>query len=70
MIMSADQSPEATATLPRVAVPTCSQYPVSWFKRCGIEEGIGNSELIKSIDDDTNRKKNQKHLKKKLGGGA
>ena len=54
--MSADQSPEATATLPRVAVPPGSQYPVLWFERRGIEKGIGNSELVKSIDDDTNRK--------------
>ena len=34
-MMSADQSPEATAALPRVAVPSCSQYPVSWFERRG-----------------------------------
>jgi hypothetical protein len=56
MMMSADQSPEATTTLPRVAVPPRSQHPVSWFKRCGIEEGIGDSELVKFIDDNTNRK--------------
>ena len=36
MMMSADQSPKATAALPRVAVPSCSQHPVSWFERCGI----------------------------------
>ena len=30
-MMSADQSPEATAALPRVAVPSCPQYPVLWF---------------------------------------
>ncbi len=55
-MMSADQSPEATATLPRVAVPPRSQHPVSWFECCGIEEGIGDSELVKFIDDNTNRK--------------
>jgi hypothetical protein len=42
-MMSADQSPEATAALPRVAVPSGSQYPVSWFERRGLEEGIGSS---------------------------
>ncbi len=30
---SADQSPETTAALPRVAVPLWSRYPVSWFER-------------------------------------
>ena len=30
-MMSADQSPEATTALPRVAVPSCPQHPVSWF---------------------------------------
>ena len=55
MSAAADQSPEATATLPRVAVLLCSQHPVSWFKRRGIEEGIGDSELVKFIDDNTNR---------------
>ena len=43
MMMSAYQSPEATAALPRVAVPSRSQHPLSWFKRLGIEEGIGDS---------------------------
>jgi hypothetical protein len=66
--MSADQSPEATAALPRVAVPPCSQYPVSWIKHRGIEEGIGNSELVKSIDDNTNRKTTKKHFEKKSWG--
>ncbi len=56
MMMSADQSPEATTTLPRVAVLPRSQHPVSWFEHRGIEEGIGNSELVKFIDDNTNRK--------------
>ncbi len=55
LMMSADQSPKATTTLPRVAVPPRSQHPVSWFERCGIEEGIGDSELVKFIDDNTNR---------------
>ena len=43
MMMSADQSPEATAALPRGAVPLCSQHPMSWFQHRGIEEGIGDS---------------------------
>ena len=43
MSAAADQSPEATATLPRVAVPSRSQHPVSWFERRGVEEGIGDS---------------------------
>ena len=43
MMMSADQSPKATAALPRVAVPSCSQHPVLWFERPGIEEGLGDS---------------------------
>jgi hypothetical protein len=50
-------------TLPRIAVPLRSHYPVSWFERCGIEEGIGVSELVKFIDDNTkweNPKKSQK----------
>jgi len=51
--MSADQSPEATAPLPRVAAPPHSQYPVLWFENCGIEEGIGDSELDKFINDNT-----------------
>jgi len=42
-MMSADQSPKATAALPRVAVPPRSQHPVSWFERHGIEEEIGDS---------------------------
>ena len=42
MMMSADQSPKATAALPRVAVPSRSQHPVSWFERLGIEERIGD----------------------------
>ena len=61
--MSADQSTEATATLPRVAVPPCSQHPVLWFEHCCIEEGISDSELVKSIGDNTNRKK-QKYFEK------
>jgi hypothetical protein len=55
-MMSADQSPKATATLPKVAVPPRSQHPVSWFKHHGIEEGIGDLELVKFINDNTNRK--------------
>ena len=55
-MMSADQSPKATATLPKVALPPHSQHPVLWFERHGIEEGIGNSELLKFIDDNTNGK--------------
>ena len=55
-MMSADQSTEATATLPRVAAPPRSQHPVPWFERRGIEEGISTSELVKSIGDDKNRK--------------
>ena len=51
-MMSADQSTEATATLPRVAAPPRSQHPVPWFERRGIEEGISTSELVKSIGDD------------------
>jgi hypothetical protein len=54
-MMSADQSPKATATLPKVALPPHSQHPVLWFERHGIEEGIGDSELVKFIDDNTNR---------------
>ena len=42
-MMSADQSPKATATLVRVAVPPRSQHPVSWFEHRGIEEGISDS---------------------------
>ncbi len=42
-MMSADQSPKATAALSRAAVPTRSQHPVLWFERRGIEEEIGNS---------------------------
>ncbi len=43
MMMSADQSPKATAALSRAAVPPRSQHPVLWFKCRGIEEGIGDS---------------------------
>ena len=46
-----DQSSEATATLPGVAVPPRSQYPVSWFECRGVVVGIGDSELFKFIDD-------------------
>ena len=42
-MMSADQNPKATAALPRVAVPSCPQHPVSWFEHLGIEERIGDS---------------------------
>ena len=63
-MMSADQSTEATATLPRVAVPPRSQHPVLWLVCRVIEEGIRDSELVKSIDDNANRGGNSdpKHL--------
>jgi hypothetical protein len=51
--VSANQRHEATVTLPKIAVPPRSQYPVLWFKYLGIEEGIGVSELVKFIDDNT-----------------
>jgi hypothetical protein len=55
-MMSDDQRPKATATLPRVTVPPRSWHPVSWFEHHGIKEGRGDSELVKFIDDNTNRK--------------
>jgi hypothetical protein len=36
--------------LPKIPVPLHSQYPVPQFKRRGIEEEIGNSELFKFMD--------------------
>jgi hypothetical protein len=62
-----DQSSEATATLPGVAVPPRSQYPVSWFECRGVVVGIGDSELFKFIDDKQIGKP-QNHFEKKNSG--
>jgi hypothetical protein len=55
-VTSADQRYETAGTLPQIPAPPYSQYPVLWFERCGIEEWIGVSELVKFTDDKPNRK--------------
>ena len=46
-VTSAHQRHRTLGALPRAPTPLCSQYPVLWFERSGVEEQFGDSELIK-----------------------
>jgi hypothetical protein len=56
-VTSADQRYKTAGTLPQIPALPYSQYPVLWFERSGIEEGIGISELVEFPDDKTNRER-------------
>ena len=54
--MSDHQKYRTLGALPRAPTPLYSQYLVLWFEHGGIVGQFGISELVKFLDDNTDRK--------------